>query len=105
MVILGPGAAGKSTFALRLAKLTGVDAIELDSVFWSDELEPLSPDAWVQLQAKLAAPDAWILDGDLGPQDVLQPRLERADTVVMFDPPLIRCIWRAARRSRQRRVD
>ena len=101
VVILGPGAAGKSTFARRLGRVNGVDAIELDSVFWSADVEPLSTDVWVQMQADLTVGDAWILDGDLGPHDVLQPRLERADVVVLFDPPLYRCVWRAIRRSRE----
>ncbi len=103
MIVLGPGAAGKSTFARRLAAATGVPATELDSVFWSADIEPLTPDEWIAVQADLIAADEWILDGDLGPNDVLRPRLERADIVVMFDPPLIRCVWRALRRSREQR--
>lgn len=103
VVVLGPGAAGKSTFARRLGDATGVDAIELDQVFWSDDLTPLPRDEWIAVQTQLIATDSWILDGDLGPHDVLPTRLEPADTVVMFDPPLIRCVWRAVRRSRQPR--
>ena len=101
LIVLGPGAAGKSTFARRLGEITGTPVIELDSVFWSENLEPLSPQDWVRVQRELIADDAWILDGDLGPHDVLRPRLERADTVVMFDPPRLRCVWRALRRSRE----
>lgn len=101
MVILGPGAAGKSTFARRLGEVTGVQAIELDSVFWSDDLKPLAPEDWIEVQTKLIADESWILDGDLGPHDVLPTRLERADTVVMFDPPTVKCVWRALRRSRE----
>ncbi len=102
VIILGPGAAGKSTFAKRLGEATGVQAIELDSGFWSDDLEPLPPDEWIKAQTELIADESWILDGDLGPYDVLSTRLERADTVVLFDPPTARCVWRALRRSRQR---
>ena len=42
------------------------------------------------------------MDGDLGPYDVLAPRLQRADTVLVLDFGLLRCAWRAARRSRER---
>lgn len=101
IVVLGPGAAGKSTFARRLGEATGVQAVELDSVFWSDHLEPLSPDDWTTVQTELVAGEEWILDGDLGPHDVLHPRLERADTIVMFDPSRLRCVWRALHRSRE----
>jgi adenylate kinase family enzyme len=101
-VILGPGAAGKSTFAAGLAAATGIPHVELDQHFWSADLEPLAPRAWIAVQTELAAADAWIMDGDLGPYDVLEPRLRRADTVVVLDLPPWLCAWRALHRSRQR---
>ncbi len=42
------------------------------------------------------------MDGDLGPYDLLAPRLSAADTIVLLDFSLIRCAWRALRRSRER---
>ena len=103
VVILGPGAAGKSTFARRLSAATGVPSVELDSVFWSSALEPLTPTDWVTVQTGLISGESWILDGDLGPHDVLATRLERADTVVVFDLPPHICAWRALRRSPEKR--
>jgi len=100
VIILGPGAAGKSTFVRRLSDATGVRSVELDTVFWSNALEPLSPTQWVTVQTELIAGESWILDGDLGPHDMLPTRLERADTVVIFDVPPVICAWRALRRSR-----
>jgi adenylate kinase family enzyme len=82
--------------------LTGLPVIELDKNFWSAELRPASPEAWTHKQRELAAADQWIIDGDLGPYDVLAPRLARADTVLIFDFSLLRCAWRALRRSRER---
>ena len=34
VIIVGPGAAGKSTLAVRLAEITGIPVIELDTLFW-----------------------------------------------------------------------
>ena len=79
VVILGRGASGKSTLARRLGGITGLPVIE-----------------------KLAAEDGWIMDGDLGPYDVVEVRLCRADTVIFLDFSLSRCAWRAIRRSRER---
>lgn len=42
------------------------------------------------------------MDGDLGPHDVLRPRLGRADTVVVLDLSFARCAWRAWRRGSER---
>ena len=43
--------------------------------------------------------DTWIFDGDLGPHDVLEPRLGVADTVIILDFSLLRCTWRSIQRS------
>ena len=42
------------------------------------------------------------MDGDLGPYDVLDVRLQAADTVILLDLSRVRCAWRALRRSRER---
>jgi len=55
----------------------------------------------VQVQSELATADHWIIDGDLGPYDVLAPRLSQADTVMVLDFGLLHCLRRAGRRSRQ----
>ena len=57
---------------------------------------------WSARQAALVAGERWILDGDLGPYDVLEPQLRYADTVVLLDYSFPRAAWRAARRSRER---
>jgi hypothetical protein len=44
-------------------------------------LTPMPPLRWAALQADLAAAERWVMDGDLGPYDVLAPRIARADTV------------------------
>lgn len=102
VVVLGRGAAGKSTAAAQLGQLTRLPVLELDQHFWSADLAPTPPDAWAQVQCDLAAAKLWIMDGDLGPYDVLPARLARADTVLILDFGLARCAWRAARRSRER---
>jgi adenylate kinase family enzyme len=102
VVIFGPGAAGKSTLALRLGEITGIPVIELDKVFWRPGLLPTPRDEWVALQQTLVHGEQWILDGDLGPYDAVEPRLHVADTVIFLDFSVIRCVWRAICRSRER---
>lgn len=102
VVILGPGGAGKSTLARRLGVRLDVPVVELDHHFWSPDLQPMSKEEWRTVQAGLAEPGGWIMDGDLGPYDVVQPRLQRADTVVVLDFARWRCVWRSLRRSHQR---
>jgi hypothetical protein len=85
-----------------LAKVLGLPVVELDDRFWNAGLEPTPADEWRSVQTELEQHPAWIMDGDLGPYDSLEPRLQRADTVVVLDVGRWRCLWRSLRRSRER---
>ncbi len=76
--------------------------VELDALLWSEDLTTPTPQRWAEIQRDLVRAPEWILDGDLGPYDVLDVRLRAADTVVLLDLSLLRCAWRALRRSRER---
>jgi adenylate kinase family enzyme len=102
VVIFGPGASGKSTLAVRLGEITGLGVIELDKVFWRPGLVPTPRDQWVKIQQMLVEANGWIMDGDLGVYDAAEVRLRAADTVIFLDFSLVRCAWRALRRSRER---
>jgi len=102
VVILGRGGAGKSALARQLSALTGIPAIELDSVFWQHGPAPTPVEEWVHKQRELVAGESWILDGDLGPYDSgLGARLTAADTIIVLDFGLLRCAWRTLRRGRE----
>jgi hypothetical protein len=75
--------------------LTGLPAIELDKHLWSRDLGPLSLHQWKALQRNMISAERWILDGDLGPYDGPEVRLNAADTVIVLDFALWRCAWRA----------
>jgi adenylate kinase family enzyme len=102
VVILGRGASGKSTLAARLGEITGLSVIELDRVFWQPGLVATPRDQWVVVQQKLVAEEGWIMDGDLGRNDVVEVRLRAADTIILLDFSFIRCAWRTIRRSHER---
>ena len=102
VVIFGRGGSGKSTLARGLANATQLPLIELDKEFWNDQLDVMPRAQWAQRQHELANADRWIMDGDLGPYDAVEPRLRRADTVVFLETALLQCVWRAARRGRER---
>ncbi len=53
VVIIGPGASGKSILARQLGQITGLPVIELDKVFWQPGLVDTPRDQWVELQLKL----------------------------------------------------
>jgi len=63
----------------------------------------MSSQAFRDLQRRLAAEDAWIIDG--GYIGDLDTRLTRADTVVFLDLPRRVCLWRLVRRHGRHRAD
>jgi adenylate kinase family enzyme len=101
VVIVGPGAAGKTVLAARLGVLTRLPVIELDKVFWRAGLAPTPRGEWAAAQREMAAQPRWIMDGDLGPYDVAEIRFRVADTIIFLDFGRLRCAWRAVRRSRE----
>src|ERR1700729_852435 len=102
VVILGPGACGKSTFARRLGEITHLPVIELDKIFWRTGLVATPRHEWEGIQRALAERSQWIVAGDLGAYDAVEVRLCAADTVVFLDFSVFRCAWRALRRSDER---
>jgi adenylate kinase family enzyme len=91
VMVVGPGAAGKSTLAACLGEITGLPVIELDKLFWRPGLTATPREEWAAIQRQLATQESWIMDGDLGPYDVINVRLQAADTVVFLDFSPFRC--------------
>jgi hypothetical protein len=91
-----------AALAVRLGEITSLPVIELDKLFWRPGLTATPRDQWAAVQRGLTAQESWIMDGDLGPYDVLDIRLQAADTIVFLDFSPARCAWRAVRRSRER---
>jgi adenylate kinase family enzyme len=102
VAIIGRGASGKSTLAVRLGEITRLPVVQLDKVFWQPGLVATPRGHWIAIQERLVTEEEWIIDGDLGPYDVVEIRLRAADTILFLDFSLLRCAWRAIRRSRER---
>jgi hypothetical protein len=101
VVIFGRGGAGKSTLAQGLGKMLDLPVVELDKVYWRPDGRPTPAADWHVVQERLVASEKWILDGDLGRDDVVEPRLQAADTIIVLDLPAYLCAWRVLRRSQE----
>ncbi len=97
VAIVGPGGAGKSTFAEELARRTGLPVVHLDQHYWRPGWARSLRNEWEGLQAELVAGDRWIIDGNYG--GTFDLRFERADTVVVLQLPAVICVAGALRRS------
>lgn len=97
VVVTGVAGSGKSTFALALARKTGLPIIHLDHHFWKPGWVEPSEDEWRTVQQRVLAGDAWIADGNYS--ETLALRLRVADTLVVLDMPWWLCTRRALLRG------
>lgn len=96
VLILGSGGAGKSTLAMQLARITGIEAIHLDTLYWKPGWIEPDPGEWESKLAEVLGGDAWIMDGNYS--RTLPMRLAACDTVVFLDLPRVTCLWRVVKR-------
>ena len=101
IAIVGPGGAGKTTFADELGRRTGISVVHLDEHFWKPNWVPTPREEWIDLQLGLLSGHSWIVDGNYG--GTLDVRLSRADTVIVLTLPRWQCTWRAFKRSLRHR--
>jgi adenylate kinase family enzyme len=96
IVVVGSYGAGKSTLAARLGSVLGLEVHHLDAVRWLPgwRLRPLPE--WRRILDELVANDSWIVDGNF--EHTLEPRLRRADTVIVLDFPTLISLWRVGLR-------
>ena len=105
VAVMGGSSSGKTTVSRRLAELLGVPHVELDAlhhdVGWQE-----APAEVLQERVRAAldgASEGWVVDGNYGAK-LGSLVLERADTVVLLDPPLLRTFGRGLRRTITRTI-
>lgn len=93
ILILGPGGAGKSTLAKKLAEKLDLPIVHLDQHYWQPDWMPMDESRWPNVVADLTAGDRWVMDGNFG--GTLDLRLPRADLAVFLDVGRWQSLWGA----------
>ncbi len=96
MALLGGPGSGKSTFAIRLARVSNLPLVHIDEEFWLPGWTEPSKQEWTRKHSALIAQDSWILDG--GMLRTGEDRIARCDLVVLFDVPTHICLYRVIKR-------
>jgi adenylate kinase family enzyme len=96
IAIIGSAGTGKSTMARQLGDITGLSVVHLDALHWHPGWVATLREEWDSIIAEAVSQESWIIDGNYG--RTIEPRLERADTVLFLDLPRSVCLWRVFKR-------
>lgn len=96
VLIIGPCGSGKSTLARALGPKLDLRVFHMDQLNWKPAWVESSKDEIRERLQDIVATDRWLIDGNYG--GTLEPRLERADTVLYLDYPIRLCVARLLRR-------
>jgi len=92
VLVMGSSGSGKSTFAQRLANLSGLPFVSLDALYWQPGWQPSEPEAFARRVTEVANRPAWVMDGNYMSSGAGELRRELADTVIWFDLPRYLCM-------------
>ena len=101
VLILGSGAAGKTTFARKLAAIIKLPLIHLDALYWKPGWQKTPTKEWEGVVRDLIGTEEWIIDGSYF--GTLLMRLERADTAIYLDYSRWVSFWHVLKRRVQYR--
>jgi adenylate kinase family enzyme len=99
VAVVGSGGAGKSRLAIAIGERTGLPVVHLDPLFWRAGWTAAPEEESRRALQEVIAADRWVLDGNfLTDPPAVDPRFDRADTLIWLDPPRWKCMWRVLSR-------
>ncbi len=97
VAVFGNAGGGKSTLSKRLADITGLPWVPLDSLQFQPGGGEVSHAEFKAAHDALLQQDQWIVDG-FGSLDTLWNRLAMADTLIYLDMPVLQHYWWVTKR-------
>lgn len=103
IIVIGCPGSGKTTFAEKLNKITGLPLYHLDAIWHKPDKSHISRENFDECMSKIFDTPEWIIDGNYN--RTIEMRLQRCDTVFLFDLPTDLCIQGATDRLGKGRYD
>lgn len=103
VLVIGCPGSGKSTFSLKLEKLTKLPLYHLDLLYWQKDKTIVKRETFDKRLQEILESDSWIIDGNY--MRTLPLRLSYADTVFFLDLDNKVCLDGIRQRSGKSRPD
>ena len=103
VIIIGCPGSGKTTFAEKLNKCTGLPLYYLDAIWHKPDKTHISRETFDKRIAEIFDTPEWIIDGNYN--RTIEMRLQQCDTVFLFDLPVEICLEGATQRLGKGRYD
>ena len=103
VIIIGCPGSGKTTFAEKLNKCTGLPLYYLDAIWHKPDKTHISREDFDERILEIFKKDKWIIDGNY--KRTIEMRLKECDTVFLFDLTTEVCLQGATERIGKGRYD
>lgn len=103
VIIIGCPGSGKTTFAEKLHKKTGLPLYHLDAIWHNPDRTHISREDFDARMSEIFAENEWIIDGNYS--RTIEERIKACDTVFLFDLPTEVCLQGAVERLGKGRYD
>ena len=103
IIVIGCPGSGKTTFSIKLNEITGIPLYHLDAIWHKPDKTHIPREEFDKRAAEIFKTSEWIIDGNYN--RTIETRLQRCDTVFLFDLPTEVCIQGAVERLGTERYD
>lgn len=103
VIIIGCPGSGKTTFAEKLQKCTGLPLYYLDAIWHKPDKTHIPREEFDQRITEIFSEEKWIIDGNY--KRTIEMRIKECDTVFLFDLPTEVCLQGVTDRVGKERYD
>ena len=90
IIVIGCPGSGKTTFSEKLHKLVGLPLYYLDAIWHKPDRTHITRDEFDQRLSEILSRDKWIIDGNYS--RTVETRIQKSDTIFLFDLPTEVCL-------------